>query len=378
MRVMHVTRDLAGTGFAHISSDSRGDLHELVHPDCDRNCRFVALLNKAWKSINANRESVEWEIDDPVCSRHLRLNLSRPPVANDVPVDRRRRSALLTMTDITEIRREYEAVLSSNRDLRRKLEVLEEIAAGTAANDVREPAPARQMSARIIEAQERERSRIAADLHDGVAQTMGVVKYGVESRIAELRRRYPDMELSEFERVVEQIHEAIEDLRKISRNLSPSMLSDFGICTAIDLLCQEFGADIPDIEVVCAACINEIAIPEPIKIAIFRIVQEALNNIGKHADPSNVRVALIATDEGLSLEIQDDGAGFDAEPLPATGEGRGGLGLASMRERVELTGGSFELESAPGKGTTIRSRWPEATLELMRNESDLDSENGHR
>jgi signal transduction histidine kinase len=365
MRVLHVNRDLAGTGFPGLTNDSRGELHDLIHPGCGRDCRFVALLNKAWKSIQSNRESVEWEVDDPVWRLHLRLNLSRPPVVRDVAVERRQRFALLTVTDITEIRREYEAVLSSNRELQRKLSVLEEITVGAAANDVSEPSQAGRLNARILEAQERERSRIAADLHDGVAQTMGVVKYGVESRIADLKRRYPDMELSDFELLVEQIHEAIEDVRKISRNLSPSMLSDFGICTAIDLLCQEFGADIPNVEVVCAACVNEISIPESVKVAIFRTVQEALNNIGKHAEPTNVRVALTGADDGLTLEIRDDGNGFDAASVWGSAASTAGLGLASMRERVELTGGNFELMSAAGDGTTIRSSWPADVIRLV-------------
>jgi signal transduction histidine kinase len=291
-----------------------------------------------------------------------------------VTVERRRRFALLALTDITEIRREYESVLSTNRELKRKLDQFESIAQ-PAANDSPQAARAAPSNARILAAQERERRRIAADLHDGVAQTMGVVKYSVESRIADLRNRYPDLELADFELVVDQIREAIEDLRKISRNLSPSMLSDFGICTAIDMLCNEFAADIPNVEVICAACVNEIRLPEAIKVAIYRVVQEALNNIGKHADAQNIRVALLAEDSVLSLEISDDGKGFESAAIPP--KSTRGLGLDSMRERVELTGGELEITSATGKGTSICAVWPEAALELLGDEPVLDRENGH-
>jgi len=375
-RVLYLNRDLAGTGFANLTDESGAHLHALIHPNCDGSCRFNTLLNKAWKNLSDKRASVEWEIEDPVWDGHLRLNLSQPPTSKNVEVERRRRFALLTVTDITEIRREYEAVLSSNRELQRKVDLLESAVQSSATNEDDTVSDRRSLNTRILAAQERERHRIASDLHDGVAQTMGVVKFSVESRIAELKRRYPDLELSEFDPVVEQIRDAIEDLRKVSRNLSPATLREFGICTAIDMLCNEFGSEIPNVEVLCAACINEIRLPEAIKIAIYRVVQEALNNIGKHAAPQNVRVALTADDERLVLEISDDGKGFDPGQVAAT-EGRG-LGLASMRERVELTGGEFELLGKPGEGTTVRATWPESTVELLRDQPVLDREDGDR
>ena len=372
--VLYINKDLAGTGFPDLAEEPGIHLHTLIHPQCDSECRFNTLLNKAWKNLQTKRASIEWELDDTVWKRNLRLNLSRPPTPNNITVERRRRFALLTITDITEIRREYESVLSSNRELQRKLEQLEDKGQPARDSEAQSASPM-PLNARILAAQERERRRIAADLHDGVAQTMGVVKYSVESRLADLKRRYPDLELSDFEPVVDQIREAIDDLRKISHNLSPAVLGEFGICTAIDMLCNEFASEIPNVEVVCAACINEIRIPEAIKVAIYRVVQEALNNIGKHANPQNIRVALIAADEGLSLTITDDGTGFETGKAP--GSDSKGLGLESMQERVELTGGRFELASDVNEGTTIRASWPESAVNLLRDEPVLDGENGH-
>lgn len=370
-RVLHVNRALAGTGFPEFTEETGATFHDLIHPDCDNNCRFNVLLKKAWKTLQAHRESVEWEIRDPVRNGDFRLNLSRPPTSKSVAVDRRRQFALLTVTDITEIRREYESVLSSNKDLQRRIELLE----SAASNDPERPAPTARNVANdaLVAAQERERARIAADLHDGVTQSLGVLKFGIESRIANLQSRHPDVDLSVFEPVVDQVREAIEELRKVSRNLSPAMLSEFGICTAIDMLCNEFGAELPNVEVICAACINEIALPESVKVAIYRVVQEALNNIGKHANPCNIRVALLAEEAGLSLEISDDGAGFDSESVPEP-ETRRGIGLSSMRERVECTGGSFSLRSGRNQGTTIRATWPESIIRLLRDQPVLDSE----
>ena len=374
--VLYVDRDLAGTGFSDLVDEEGVHLHNMLHRECKGECRFNSLLNKAWKNLQTKRSSIEWEIEDSVSHRRLRLNLSRPPTPRNITVERRRRFALLTITDITEIRHEYESVLSSNRELQRQLEQLEGAAPRQpAANDVPQAETSVAVNARIVAAQERERRRIAADLHDGVAQTMGVVKYSVESRLADLKSRYPDLELSDFEPVVDQIREAIEDLRKISHNLSPAVLGEFGICSAIDMLCNEFASEIPNVEVLCAACINEIHIPEAIKIAIYRVVQEALNNVGKHARPRNIRVELVASDEGLALEIADDGSGFEPGMIPQ-GAGKG-IGLESMRERVELTGGRFEIGSAVGEGTAIRASWPESALHLLRDEPVLDSENRH-
>lgn len=360
-RVLYVNRDLAGTGFAGLTDESGAPIHDLIHPDCDNECRFNTLLKKAWKSLRAHRESVEWEIRDPVWNGDLRLNLSRPPTSKNVAVDRRRRFALLTVTDITEIRREYESVLSSNKDLQRRVALLETAASNDAARSA--PTVRNVASDEIVAAQERERARIAADLHDGVTQSLGVLKFGIESRIANLQRRYPDVDLSDFEPVVDQVREAIEELRKVSRNLSPAMLSEFGICTAIDMLCNEFGAELANVEIICAACINEIALPESVKVAIYRVVQEGLNNIGKHANAKHVRVALVAEETGLSLEISDDGEGFDPTAVAKRNERRG-MGLASMRERVEYTGGRFSLRSGRHQGTTIRATWPRPVVGL--------------
>jgi signal transduction histidine kinase len=371
--VLHVNRDLAGTGFAGLAEEPGATLHSLIHPDCEGKCRFSTLLQKAWASLLSKRQSIEWEVEDPVWGRHLRLSLARPPTSKDVPVDRRRHFASLTVTDITEIRREYDSVLALNQDLQRRIRQLETGAAAANADTFAADLSG-QYNTRVLAAQERERQRIGADIHDGVAQTLGVVKFGIEARIAELRREHPDIDLSDFDLLVSQVREAIEDLRKISRNLSPPALSEFGICKAIQLLCDEFGTEIPNIEVNCATCANEVGLPEAIKVALYRIVQEALNNIGKHARAQRVRVALAHTDSGLELEITDDGVGFEQEGVSVSRKQGKGLGLDSMQERVALTGGSFEIRSAVGDGTALRAVWPESAIVLLRDQPVLDSE----
>lgn len=381
--VLCVNRDLAGTGFARLTNDASGALHALIHPDCDGECRFNRLFRKAWASLNQGRGSIEWEIDDDIQGKRLRINLSRPPVTNATAIERRRWAAWAIMTDITEIRREYELLLAGNKELLRRVDELEGVVADhlskseTAGPSVQAAPVAaehalHQLSSKIVAAQEQERRRIASDLHDGVAQTLGVVKFSVESRLAQLERDYPGVDLTQFEAVIDQIREAVDDIRKISRNLSPSMLDEFGICVAIDMLCKDVQSQLPTIKVDCRACIDEIDLPDVVKVAIYRIAQEALNNIQKHASARQVEVAIAADRDALSLLIRDDGAGFDTEEAMQRSNARRGMGLASMKERVEATGGTFRLESGPGVGTEILAAWPRSALRLLGDQTVLD------
>ena len=374
-----VNRDLAGTGFDRVTAEASGPLHALLHPDCSGECRFNRLFRKAWSSLMRGRGSVEWEIDDAVQDKRLRINLSRPPITNATALERRRWAAWAIITDITEIRREYELLLVGNKELLRRVDELEGVVADNSGTGETANASAtseralHELSSKILAAQEQERRRIASDLHDGVAQTLGVVKYSVESRIAQLERDNPGLDLRQFESVIDQIREAVDDIRKISRNLSPSVLDEFGICVAIDMLCRDFESEVPAININCRACVDEIGLPEIVKVAIYRVVQEALNNIQKYASARQVEVAVAAVDDELSLLIRDDGEGFDAAEVLLGSYQQRGMGLVSMKERVEVTGGTFQLESSPGQGTAIAATWPRLAFTLLRDQPVLDS-----
>jgi len=374
-----VNRDLAGTGFDRLTAEASGPLHALLHSDCNGECRFNRLFRKAWSSLMRGRGSVEWEIDDAVQDKRLRINLSRPPITNATALERRRWAAWAIITDITEIRREYELLLVGNKELLRRVDELEGVVADNSGTGETANASAtseralHELSSKILAAQEQERRRIASDLHDGVAQTLGVVKYSVESRIAQLERDNPGLDLRQFESVIDQIREAVDDIRKISRNLSPSVLDEFGICVAIDMLCRDFESEVPTININCRACVDEIGLPEIVKVAIYRVVQEALNNIQKYASARLVEVVVTAGDDDLSLLIRDDGEGFDAAEVLLDSDQQRGMGLVSMKERVEVTGGTFQLESSSGKGTAIVATWPRLALKLLRDQPVLDS-----
>jgi two-component system NarL family sensor kinase len=173
------------------------------------------------------------------------------------------------------------------------------------------------------------------------------------------------MDLSIFDRTIEEIKDLVEEVRRISNNLSPSMLEDFGIHVALDWLCKEFKAQNPALNVECAILVDEGETPELVKAAIYRVAQEALNNITKHASAKQVRAFLRPSDGGIELIIPDDGDGFDVREKSQGYDGRAGLGFRSMRERVEATGGKFRLVSKPGKVAEIHAKWaseePEAS-----------------
>jgi signal transduction histidine kinase len=138
----------------------------------------------------------------------------------------------------------------------------------------------------------------------------------------------------------------------MQQDLRPSMLDDLGLLTTIGWLCRKFGEAHSDIRIDRNINIEEREVPASLKLVIFRILQEALNNVAKHSKASLVRLCLNKVGKGIELTISDNGRGFDVGETP-----RNGLGIVSMRERAELSNGSFAIESVEGKGTTVRVTW---------------------
>ena len=147
-------------------------------------------------------------------------------------------------------------------------------------------------------------------------------------------------------------------MRRVSTELRPAILDDLGILPTLSWFFREFEAVCSHIAVEKALAVSEQEVPAPLKITLYRIIQEATSNIVKHAAADRVRVSLYRADDALHLQIQDNGRGFDpANVVYRDGECRG-LGLISMKERATLSGGSYRLESSPGFGTHIQASWP--------------------
>ena len=211
----------------------------------------------------------------------------------------------------------------------------------------------RRMRALVISAQEKERRRLARDLHDGVGQMLTAVRFRLESLSGETA-------LSakagvKVTKVSGLLSDAIAEVRRVSRNLMPSELEDLGLEPALRTLCREFGAQAGVQVTLRTGRIAKTLAPE-LALAFFRIAQEALNNIGKHSKAATVAVDLFRKGGEIVLRVSDNGVGF--APGGERGPAGRGIGLGSMRERAESVGGSIKVNSTPGIGTTLCVRAP--------------------
>jgi PAS domain S-box-containing protein len=214
----------------------------------------------------------------------------------------------------------------------------------------------RLLPLRIIEAQEAERLRVARELHDGVNQLIASAKMRlrkVEDGVVSLNPAAREI-LARCSRLLVQ---ALEENRRIAHNLRPSDLDEFGLAAATRNFCKELQSRTKLKVKYSIARIDQRLAPA-LELNLFRILQEAVNNIEKHARAGEVRLRIAVHGDSIILRIQDDGRGFDSKRGRA---GRGkwrGIGLTNMRERAEFLGGTCTVESAPKQGTTITVRVP--------------------
>ena len=215
----------------------------------------------------------------------------------------------------------------------------------------------RILSNQLLSAEEKERKRIARELHDGIGQALSAIKFSVENSLRQLRNEADHSELKSLEAVIPLTQKTIEEVRRIVKDLRPSILDDLGILATINWFCREFQNIYAGIRVERAIEIQEQDIPSLLKTVIYRILQEALNNVAKHSRADLVLLTLEKSDCGIKLKIQDNGDGFNLAKTISLKPSQRGFGLASMRERAELSGAVFEIKSALGNGTSIRVVW---------------------
>lgn len=199
---------------------------------------------------------------------------------------------------------------------------------------------------RLVEAREGERLRIAQDLHDGPVQDLNLVNL----RLAAVRAAGPPGDVAELRAEVVGV---VREIRAISEALRPPALGPFGLAAALRAHAERFRRLHPDVAVRLALDDDGQALPEGVRLALFRVAQEAMTNAAKHGRPGEVRVALRLTDRAVRLEVADDGGGYAVPDDPAALTRGGHYGLVGMRERAEAVGARLRVESAPGRGTTV-------------------------
>ncbi|MEW6442253.1 MAG: PAS domain S-box protein [bacterium] len=216
----------------------------------------------------------------------------------------------------------------------------------------------RQLSAHLLETLENERRLLSKEIHDSVGQVLAAVKYRVEEGLLQVGKGKVRAKLEPLEAIIPTIQRSIEEVRRIQTSLRPLILDELGLLSTIQWFCREFEKTFPRLRVESDVQLKESQLPPPLKNVVFRILQEAMNNAGKHGAAGLVRLRLRKTRSSIELVIQDDGQGFDLKKAQNVGVFERGLGLSSMRERAELSGGSCRIRSAEGKGTTVRACWP--------------------
>ncbi|MBI5524405.1 MAG: PAS domain S-box protein [Desulfarculus sp.] len=217
----------------------------------------------------------------------------------------------------------------------------------------------RNLSRRLIAGIEEERKRLAADLHDEFGQALTALHFGVQALEDTLSEDDPRRD--RCRQLVEVIEGLADNIRKISSDLRPDMLDHLGLVSTMEWYVGDFRKRWPTLEVDFQAvgfAIKKRLDPR-LEIVLYRLLQEGLNNVAKHAQAKQVSVKLTYSHPRVIFIIQDDGLGFKQETAPGlAGLGRGGVGLIGMRERVASVGGFIEIRSLPGKGTLIRAELP--------------------
>ncbi len=191
----------------------------------------------------------------------------------------------------------------------------------------------RHLSSQLLTAQENERKRIALELHDGIGQSLSALKFGVENSLKQMDKGTARPIIKPLEAVIPIIQESIEEVRKIAMDLRPATLDDLGILATISWFCREFETIYSGIRIEQQIDIQENEVPELQKTVIYRVMQEAMNNIAKHSKADLVRLSLRKTDSVIELVVEDNGLGFDLADA---------LSVESSRKRIR----AFQHEGA--------------------------------
>ena len=208
---------------------------------------------------------------------------------------------------------------------------------------------ARDAVRRVVQAQELERQRLARELHDETGQALTSILLGLKPLEEALADHPARAALAELR---EQVVSALQDVRRLAVELRPAVLDDFGLVPALERLTDAF-AEQSDVRVDFHSALGELRLPSEVETTLYRVVQESLTNIVKHANARSVSVSIARRASTVAAVIEDDGAGFDQRAVREES-----VGLLGMRERLSFVDGRLEIESRPGAGTTIVAEVP--------------------
>lgn len=301
---------------------------------------------KAWWSATGKAvEAAEWgvtraiatgeishnEMIDIECFDGTRITIlnSAAPIHDD---SGQIRAAIAVNQDITDLKHAQDALALS----RQQLEAL---------------------SGAVVSVQEQERKRLSMELHDEIGQTLSALKIAVETA----RRRSSEPAIADLLQHASAMADTlVTDVREIARRLRPPPLDDLGLVAALRWHLDRVSNAAPVKISFNAGTLNR-RLPGELELAGFRVIQEAVSNVIRHANAKTLSITLVCSDQQLRLSVQDDGSGFEPEDIYRT-RGHHPLGLLGMRERTAMQGGELKITSVPGQGTEIIATFPLADL----------------
>jgi signal transduction histidine kinase len=213
-------------------------------------------------------------------------------------------------------------------------------------------------SGELIDTQEMERKRIASDLHDSIGQSLSTMSCGIATAIESSRCGNIKTMNDVLDTLAVQVKQAILEVQRIAMDLRPAILDDLGLVATLTWFFREFRLIHAEISLTTDISLLESDIPAELLTHIFRLVQEAANNTVKHARASKLSIHLRRSNDSIHLEIVDNGIGFKMSDVDHALAMGCGIGLRSMSERAEYSGGRLCLLSQPGQGTRIVASWP--------------------
>lgn len=215
----------------------------------------------------------------------------------------------------------------------------------------------RRLANGLVRAAEAERMRVSAELDEAIAPLIIVAKFMIEDARQRLgpAARADSVELMDF--AADGLRRALSELQRVAAGLRPRMLDDLGLVPTIDWFCREFERTNCAIRVDREVSVSEADVPEYLKLVVFRFIEEALANVAAHSNASAAQVVLMRVADELRLWVEDNGDGFRAEEVERASWPLRGVGLATVRKRIQSTGGCMVIESSPKRGSRIGATW---------------------
>jgi signal transduction histidine kinase len=309
-RVIRANRTLERWGLAPVAQVRGLTLHEALHgPQCNGRCAMQPLWHRLAERLQRG-QAVKHEAWDAQLGRHVSIVIEPQARTSAGEV-----GAVVTIEDVGALQEQLS-----------------------------------QITAQHVTVREDERRRLARDLHDSLGQSLNLLKLSIQETACRFERD-AEPAAEPLHRLAREVQHIMGEVRRIAMALRPSTLDDLGLIPTLNWFFREFELGCRQLKIERAVEVSDADVPEPLKIAIYRILQEAICNTVRHAQATKVSVRLHRDSHGLHFSIEDDGRGFD-------GDAGRGIGLVSMRERTETSGGHLVVASVPGKGTRVTACWP--------------------